>query len=180
VPTNCVAQANDQPQADDRTPAADVADSFLALMRTFNRTKSRFMAAAADDVEWSAQILLRQLATEGPMRGSDLAETLQFDPSTVSRQVAALVKEGLVERRSDPEDGRASILVLTPRADAVLAVHETRRSKHFTEMLTGWNDDDLRRFAALLRQFTDDFEKSADCLIAEQSAPRRRSTEGKR
>ena len=32
--------------------------------------------------------------------------------SRISRQVAALVKAGLIERQADPEDGRASLLAV--------------------------------------------------------------------
>ena len=60
--------------------------------------------------------MLKCLQTEGPLRAGALADCLQSDPSTVSRQVAALVKDGLLERRADPDDGRASLLVLTDAA----------------------------------------------------------------
>ena len=72
-----------------------------------------------------------------------------------------MVKEGLLERRADPEDGRASILALTSKADAVIAEHEHLRQSHFAEMLSNWTERDLSRFATLLRRFTDDFETSS-------------------
>jgi DNA-binding MarR family transcriptional regulator len=160
-------------------PVTEVADNFVALMRSFARAKARFMAAAEHDVEWSAQIILRQLANEGPMRASSLAECLQSDPSTVSRQVAALVKDGLVERQADPEDGRASILALTGKAGAVIAKHEELRVQHFAGMLSEWNDRDLRRFADLLRRFTHDFDESSTNIGTEPAAHRPGSAERK-
>jgi DNA-binding MarR family transcriptional regulator len=149
------------PEMQTTAAVTEVADTFIALMRSFGRAKARFVAAAEHNVEWSAQIILRQLAAHGPMRASALSGCLQSDPSTVSRQVAALVKDGLLERRADPEDGRASILVLTPEADDVIAAHEQRRVEHFAAMLAGWSERDLRRFADLLTRFTSDFENSA-------------------
>jgi len=80
-----------------------VADNVTQLMRSFARTRARVLDAAAHDVEWTAQMVLKCLANEGPMRSSAIAEHVRADPSTVSRQVAALVKEGLVERTADPE-----------------------------------------------------------------------------
>ena len=114
-----------EPAADAGTPAVPaevvaVADNFVNLMRTFGQARARMLQAAAHDVEWSAHVLLKCLSTQGPMRASAISDCLQSDPSTVSRQVAALVKDGLLERRADPADGRASILVLTPKADDVL------------------------------------------------------------
>jgi DNA-binding MarR family transcriptional regulator len=151
---------------------AEVADNFVALMRSFNRTRSRMLAAAEHDVEWSAHVLLKCLANEGPMRASAVAECLRSDPSTVSRQVAALVKDGLLERRADPVDGRASLLVLTPRADDVLAEYDEIRLQHFARMLDGWPERDLRRFAALLHRFTEDFESANQDMINQRIAAR--------
>src|SRR5579875_3417002 len=112
-----------------REQVAKVADSVIELLRSFGRARARMLAAAAHDVEWSAHVLLKCLSSEGSMRAGELAETIHSDPSTVSRQVAALVKEGLLERRADPEDGRASLLVLTPRAHDVLAQHDEIRMR---------------------------------------------------
>jgi DNA-binding MarR family transcriptional regulator len=130
------------------------------------------MAAAEHDVEWSAHVLLRCLHNEGPMRASAVAEFLQSDPSTVSRQVAALVKDGLLERRSDPDDGRASLLVLTAKADGVLADHDQIRLDYFAKMLDGWTDADLRRFATLLDRFTQAYEAANSTWITERLANR--------
>ena len=142
-------------------PASDdvvqVANEFVRLMRSFTRMRQQFLAAAAHDVEWSAHMVLRCIAAEGPMRSSSLAERVESDPSTVSRQVAALVRDGLIERRADPVDGRATLLVLTEKADSVLADHEDKRNRHFARMLADWDERDLKRFAALLERFTDDF-----------------------
>ena len=137
-----------------------VADEFLRLMRSYNRMKQQFLAAAAHDVEWSSHLVLRCLANDGPMRSSTLAERMDSDPSTVSRQVAALVRDGLIERRADPVDGRAILLVLTDRAEAVLADHDDQRNRRFAQMLANWSEPDLKRFATLLQRFADDFTKS--------------------
>jgi DNA-binding MarR family transcriptional regulator len=137
-----------------------VADDFVRLMRSFARMKQQFLAAAAHDVEWSSHMVLRCLANEGPMRSSAIAERMESDPSTVSRQVAALVRDGLIERRADPEDGRATLLVPTERAAAVLADHDDQRNRHFARLLAEWDEQDLTRFADLLERFTADFDKT--------------------
>jgi DNA-binding MarR family transcriptional regulator len=138
-----------------------VADTVVDLLRSFNRTRARMLAAAAHDVEWSAHILLKCVFLEGPIRASALAETMQSDPSTVSRQVAALVKDGLLERRADPEDGRASLLVTTAKAQAVLADHDEIRIQHFSRMLADWPETELHRFAELLQRFRLDYDRAS-------------------
>ena len=151
------AAITDGPSRDD---VVRVADTIVDLLRSFNRTRARLLAAAAHDVEWSAHMLLKCASLEGPIRSSSLAEAMQSDPSTVSRQVAALVKDGLLERRADPEDGRASLLVTTAKAQAVLADHDEIRIEHFTRMLSGWTDEELRGFAHLLVRFTADYDRA--------------------
>lgn len=157
----------------------DVADTFTRLMRAFIRTRTQVLAAAAHDVEWSAHMVLKALENDGPMRSSQVADLLQADPSTVSRQVAALVKDGLIVRRADPEDGRASLLVLTDKAGVVLKRHDQIRHQHFDQMLAGWSERDLRKFSLLLQRFTEDFESASLDWLSELAASQRGSAEGK-
>ena len=158
---------------------AAVADTFVRLVHSFSRARAKLLAAAAHDVEWSAHVVLKCLASAGPMRSSELAERIESDPSTVSRQVAALVKDGLLERRADPEDGRACLLVPTAKADVVLGEHNDIRLKHFSRMLGNWNDRDLRTFASLLQRFTEDFENANQDWLTERVVTQRASAEGK-
>lgn len=172
------AQRNKGGAETDPDEVAAVAESVIRLMRSFGRRRAQVLAAKAHDVDWSAQIVLRCLADAGPLRSSEVAEHVQSDPSTVSRQVAALVKDGLLERRADPEDGRASLLVLTDKADAVLREYDAVRNQHFAQMLADWNERDLRRFANLLCRFTHDFETASDKYISEPTTTWSRSAEG--
>jgi DNA-binding MarR family transcriptional regulator len=133
---------------------ASVADSVTELLRTVRRSKARLLAAAGDDVDSVTQILLRTVATEGPMRASALAASVQSDLSTVSRQVAALVTRGLLERRADPVDGRASLLVVTAAGQAMIAEREHARTAFFEQVLDGWSAEEMARFAQLLERFT--------------------------
>jgi len=153
-----------------RAEVAAVADTISTLMRSFSKARTQLLAAAAHDVEWSAHVLLKCVANEGPIRASALAGLIRADPSTVSRQVAALVKDGLLERQADPVDGRASLLVTTARAADVLADHDEIRDEHFARMLADWDGRDLRRFAALLHRFTDDFNEHKDAWLPDRLA----------
>jgi DNA-binding MarR family transcriptional regulator len=150
---------------------ATVADGVMGLMRMFTKARARMLAAAASDVEWSAHLLLKQIRSDGPVRAASLSDALRSDPSTVSRQVSALVKDGLLERRPDPDDGRASLLALTAQAEALLAEHDQIRTARFAEMLDGWTDADLRQFAAMLSRFTNAFESAhSSWFTAEHAA----------
>lgn len=88
------------------------------------------------------------------MRASTLAASVQSDLSTVSRQVAALVGRGLLERRADQRDGRACLLVVTEAGRAAIAEHERGRQAFFDEVLTGWSTEELGQFAQQMERFT--------------------------
>lgn len=157
---------------------ATLSDAVVRFMRSSGRARAKMMAAAAHDVEWSAHIVLKCLGTEGPMRAGSLAECVSSDPSTVSRQVAALVKLGLIERRADPDDGRASLLVVTEGGKAVLAEHDRIRLRYFADMLADWGPGDVQAFASLLNRFTDDFNQIDHERVRQQMAASTRSQEG--
>jgi DNA-binding MarR family transcriptional regulator len=133
---------------------ASVTESFIDLQRTVRRSKARLLAAAGNDVESATHLLLHTLESEGPMRASALAASVQSDLSTVSRQVAALVGRGVLERRADQLDGRACLLAVTDAGRAAIAEHERGRQAFFDEVLTGWNAAELRQFAQQMERFT--------------------------
>jgi DNA-binding MarR family transcriptional regulator len=149
---------------------AAFSETFSRLMRSAMRTRQQFLAAAKHNVEWSASVIINCVACGGPIRTTAIAEVVQSDPSTVSRQVASLVNEGLLERRADPVDGRASLLVITPKGEAAYREIEGVRNEHFAGMLSGWSERDLRRFTALLRRFTDDYETYRPQFFAVKNA----------
>jgi DNA-binding MarR family transcriptional regulator len=131
-----------------------VTESFIDLQRTVRRSKARLLAAAGDDVESASHLLLHTVQAEGPMRASALAASVQSDLSTVSRQVTVLVGRGLLERRADQLDGRASLLAVTDAGRAAIARHEQGRQAFFEEVLTGWGTEELRQFAQQMERFT--------------------------
>jgi DNA-binding MarR family transcriptional regulator len=139
--------------------AACVAESFIDLQRTVRRAKARLLAAAGDDVESASYLLLHTVQAEGPIRASALAASLQSDLSTVSRQVTALISRGLLERRADQLDGRASLLAVTDAGRARNAEHEQGRNAFFDEVLTGWSTAELSQFAQQLERFTASYDE---------------------
>ena len=97
--------------------------------------------------------ILRLVFDGEPLRASDIAATLGMDKGAVSRQVAALREMGLVDTRSDPDDGRATLLVATPSAREGLAAFRSESSSDYGRVFTEWSTAELRDFAALLTKF---------------------------
>jgi DNA-binding MarR family transcriptional regulator len=128
------------------------------LTRLTERVHARHTARQNDGVERAAYLLLVTLVKHGPRRLSVLAEEVHSDASTVSRQVAQLVQLGLVERRPDPTDGRASTLAATEAGERNVECKRRARNKAYAEMLADWTESDRRRLRELLARFNDDFE----------------------
>jgi MarR family transcriptional regulator, transcriptional regulator for hemolysin len=64
-------------------------------------------------------VLFRLQRAEG-LKQSELADILEVQPITLTRLIDRLCDNGLIERRSDPNDRRAKRLFLTPAAKPVL------------------------------------------------------------
>ncbi|MFC9926503.1 MarR family winged helix-turn-helix transcriptional regulator [Streptomyces sp. NPDC127190] len=97
--------------------------------------------------------LLSHLEEQGGCRATDLAAHYALDKSTVSRQVAALERAGLIERRPDTEDARVHVLHLTAAGREILAQVTRSRRAAFQERLADWPEADLVRFAAYLERY---------------------------
>jgi DNA-binding MarR family transcriptional regulator len=77
----------------------------------------------------------------------------------VSRQVAELVKLGLVERRPDLSDGRASLLAATEAGEGSYQARRAARNAGYAELLADWPAEDQLRLCELLGRFNNDFER---------------------
>jgi DNA-binding MarR family transcriptional regulator len=66
-----------------------------------------------DDLSASAALVLNRLHREGPMRLTSLAAAEGASQSGMTQLVQRMERQGLLERWSDPEDGRASLVKLS-------------------------------------------------------------------
>jgi MarR family transcriptional regulator for hemolysin len=64
--------------------------------------------------------VLAALERQEGVKQSELADTLEIQPITLTRLVDRLCDNGLIERRPDPNDRRAKLLYLTAAARPLL------------------------------------------------------------
>jgi DNA-binding MarR family transcriptional regulator len=144
--------------------SAEIASAVIDMVKQFSGIKSRVLTGP--EADHSPMFLLVKLAHHGPRRASDLAELVCADPSTVSRQVASLVKAGLLERRADPDDGRASILVPTELGRARIAEYGQRRAATIQPVVADWSPQDRIDLLRLVRKYTEGIEKHREEIIS--------------
>jgi MarR family transcriptional regulator for hemolysin len=85
------------------------------LLRTYADQEAREFGMTR--AQWA--VLFRLQRAEG-LKQSELADILEVQPITLTRLIDRLCDNGLIERRSDPNDRRAKRLFLTPAARPVL------------------------------------------------------------
>jgi len=99
---------------------------------------------------------IRRREPDGNCHIKELATDHALDPSTVSRTVASLVREGLVARTADPADGRASTLRLTDEGNTVLDEVRAHYEDRITAALHDWTPEEIAVLTASLSRFAHD------------------------
>ncbi|MBB6421189.1 DNA-binding MarR family transcriptional regulator [Streptomyces sp. AK010] len=131
----------------------DAVETIQREMTVFARRARAAAGRMHPELSLVSYTLLGHLEEVGGCRATDLAAHYALDKSTVSRQVTALERAGLIERRPDPADQRVQVLHLTWAGRHILAqVTESRRAA-FRERLTDWPAEDLSRFAEYLVRY---------------------------
>jgi DNA-binding MarR family transcriptional regulator len=142
------APASPPPRAPEPLAVADhLHSAAIHLLRTLRRTDARLGIGPA---QLSA---LSVLVFGGPRSIGGLARDEQVRVPTMSRLVAALERDGLAARASDPRDGRASIVRATFRGRRVLLRGRALRTAELARRLSALPDADrtaLDRAAELI------------------------------
>jgi DNA-binding MarR family transcriptional regulator len=118
------------------------------------RLTERMGAGTAGDSR--LYLLLNLLNDRGPTRAADLLESVAVDQSTLSRQLAALVERGLVQRETDPTDGRAARIVVTPLGKKTIGSARAAWQETLAALMAGWSADDRVALLRLLGKLSAD------------------------
>jgi len=107
----------------------------------------------AERLDRSAYLLLQRLEDQGPMSIGELAEAFDLDPSTVNRQTAAMLRQGIASRVPDPAGGIARKLEITDEGARRLRDDRRYRREGIREIVKDWTPDEIDRFEHDLRRF---------------------------
>src|SRR5262249_42787575 len=102
-------------------------DAFVELTTLGEQYLSDFADRLSPGLRPGAGPPLLRLHRTGPERVSELAVQLGLDPTTVTRHLDELESRGLIVRRPDPTDRRATLVHLTPAAVAKLDAADADR-----------------------------------------------------
>ena len=124
---------------------------YLALQGRLHLEIQRDLKASSGLTEPEFEVLVHLSEADGPLRMTALADALQWERSRVSHQVTRMVKRGLVQRTSCPEDGRGAFVSTTDEGmreiEKAAPDHVATVRRVFLDRL---DDDDKRELARLL------------------------------
>ena len=124
---------------------------FLRLHRTITDELNRRLLQEHDLPLLHYGVLITLITVpERRMRMTDVAERVLVSPSGMTRAVAKLAGDGLVERTQDANDRRSFLVTLTPRGVRRLRKAQETHHACVRELLfSGLGTKDVRRLAAL-------------------------------
>jgi DNA-binding MarR family transcriptional regulator len=135
-----------------QNPNDQIEQQLFTLLR---RTQAIHVQTSSGEVELerSSYGILCLIADEGPQRLGAIAAAFRLDPSTITRQVQAVVRLGLADKTVDPSDRRASLLTIT--GAGLVAVNEARahRRRMLDAILADWTPEERDGFLRALTRF---------------------------
>ena len=123
----------------------------LAIVRTARRMRQEAYAGLSPTLIAALETLERH----GPVTPSELADVERIKRPTATRIAAALEAEALIVRAPDPNDGRASLLSISPRGRDLLRRLRRRKNAYLSRRLRELDSDDveaLERAAEVLER----------------------------
>lgn len=125
-------------------PIAELALALEELTRILIRLPS------IEKLSFTTLSVLHTLTRQSPMRLTELTATEQITQSAVTQLVTRLERDGLVERKSDPTDGRVVLVHITPLGVRVIEDRRQDRIAQLSAFAAGLAREEQQTIAAAL------------------------------
>jgi DNA-binding MarR family transcriptional regulator len=93
------------------------------------------------DLGASAAFAMNRVCREGPIRLTALAAKEGVSQPSMTQLIQRLERQDLVARFADPDDGRACLIGITPRGQALLDDRKRLRRERLAELMTTLTPD---------------------------------------
>ncbi|HET7413829.1 MAG TPA: MarR family transcriptional regulator [Pararhizobium sp.] len=134
--------------ADRESPGAlaDLEEALAFLVRGLEAVQRR----RSYPLERAPYLLIGLIEREGPQTIGAAARRLLLDDSTVTRQVAVMVRHGLIRKAPKPGDARSIVLDVTAKGRAEAEAMRKARLKRLARLFRDWSEDEQQEGAKVL------------------------------
>ncbi|WP_329413215.1 MarR family winged helix-turn-helix transcriptional regulator [Nocardia vinacea] len=101
----------------------------------------------------SAYLILTRLEMDFPLSLRELSEAFQLDISTINRQVAAMLKQSLVERVPDPDGGIARKIRASAKGLELVTADREQSQEGIGAVVADWTAADIAQLSGLISRF---------------------------
>ena len=137
-------------------PIAELESELVDMWRR-GRSRTRHRAHAIDPrLDPTCYPLLVILTKHEKLSMSALVAELDIEKSTLTRQIDAVVRLGLVERQIAPDDGRVRLVTLTDKGRRSLDAVTVTALAEWRERLSRWDPAEIIELTRLLRKLAQD------------------------
>jgi DNA-binding MarR family transcriptional regulator len=91
-----------------------------------------------------------------------IAELLGVDPSVASRMVSDSIKTGYLTRAASQQDGRRTVLHLSPAGTELVARLRRHQRDAYDHITADWSERDRLEFARLMLKYVDSLDHLAE------------------
>lgn len=106
--------------------------------------------------------LLMLVASDGPVRSTDIASALGQAPRTVTEAIDGLERDGLVRRDPDPDDRRAKRISVTAAGEAAIAASQPIRSRFLLDVFGALEKSELDELVRVIGKMNHRIEELAE------------------
>jgi DNA-binding MarR family transcriptional regulator len=131
-------------------PRMDDAEIAAQLRLSATRLHRRLRQEAGSGLSPSQGSALAAIHNKGPLTLGSLAEHERVAPPTITKVVAFLEGEGLVERGTDPNDKRVTRVSSTKKGAALIEESRRRKTQWLVKQIQALSADDRAALAAAL------------------------------
>ena len=137
----------------------------IEAVRRFNRFFTRRIGVLREGLLHTPYSLtearvLFEISHRAEVTASDLSRELGLDPGYLSRILARLEQQGLIDKVRSETDARRRLLSLTPRGEDAFSLLDSRSREEVAEMLGELSEGDQRRLLEAMRTIEGILDKS--------------------
>lgn len=95
---------------------------------------------------------LLELWREDGLTQKDLVERLDVEQATMANTISRMERDGLIERRPHPDDGRARSIYMTDKAKSLETVATQAARRVNQDFLSALSDDERKQFIQIMQR----------------------------